>query len=258
MLFVPHNEVSYLEIAGRQGISFMDERGRCQLAETHHYPHKQLRAVITDELRHAIQRGDFMPGQWLRQEAVADRFGVSQMPVREAIKTLVAEGLVEHIPYRGARVVTLTAEDILDLHAQRAVLEERATAAAALRLTKIQISRLQEIVATMENHMATADLPLYRDLNRQFHSTIYQASGRSFLIRTLDQLWGVFPTMLWGMYSVTATASLPERDADDLIEHRRIVEALINGDAQAAAKNMAYHIQAAGHHFAAALRNAAA
>ena len=77
--------------------------------------HRQLRKLVADQLRAAILDGRFKPGEWLRQERVAQELGVSQMPVREALKELAAEGLIEHVPYRGVRVVTLSVEDIEDL-----------------------------------------------------------------------------------------------------------------------------------------------
>jgi ABC-type antimicrobial peptide transport system permease subunit len=87
--------------------------------------HKQLRSHVADRLRAAILDGELKPGDLLRQERLAQEIGVSQMPVREALKELAAEGLVEHVPYRGARVVKFSAEDIADIYAHPAFLEGR-------------------------------------------------------------------------------------------------------------------------------------
>ena len=84
--------------------------------------HRQLRKLVADQIRAAIVDGRFKPGEWLRQERVAQELGVSQMPVREALKELAAEGLIEHVPYRGVRVVALSVEDIEDLYEHRAFL----------------------------------------------------------------------------------------------------------------------------------------
>ncbi|MGD8599184.1 MAG: GntR family transcriptional regulator, partial [Anaerolineae bacterium] len=81
--------------------------------------HRQLHQLVTEHLRTAILDGDLQPGEWLRQQRIADELGVSQMPVREALKALAAEGVVEYIPYRGARVVEFSSEDVADLYAQR-------------------------------------------------------------------------------------------------------------------------------------------
>ncbi|MFO3797221.1 MAG: GntR family transcriptional regulator, partial [Anaerolineales bacterium] len=79
--------------------------------------HRQLRNLVADQLRMAILEGRYKPGEWLRQERIAQELNVSQMPVREALKELSAEGLVEHVPYRGTRVLAFSVEDVEDLYA---------------------------------------------------------------------------------------------------------------------------------------------
>lgn len=77
------------------------------------YTPRQLRSFVAEQLRAAILEGRYKPGEWLRQERLAQELNVSQMPVREALKELAAEGLVEHVPYRGARVVAFSIEEAL-------------------------------------------------------------------------------------------------------------------------------------------------
>ena len=84
---------------------------------------KQLRNFVANRIRVDILEGRLQPGEWLRQERLAQMYGVSQMPVREAFKELTADGLVEHVPYHGVRVVSFSMEDIEDLYATRTVLE---------------------------------------------------------------------------------------------------------------------------------------
>ncbi|HAE59780.1 MAG TPA: GntR family transcriptional regulator, partial [Anaerolineae bacterium] len=91
--------------------------------------HRQLRNVVADRLRSAILEGFYKPGEWLRQEKLAQELGVSQMPVREALKELATEGLIEHVPYRGVRVIAFSPDDVGDLYAHRAFLEGRAARA---------------------------------------------------------------------------------------------------------------------------------
>ncbi len=218
--------------------------------------HKQLRHVVTEQIRQAILEGSLKPGEWLRQERLAQQFGVSQMPIREALKELAAEGLVEHIPYRGVRVVEFSAEDVEDLYAQRCFLEARAARAAALRITPDELAQLRAIVAQMRQHLADEDLPLYRDLNREFHQLIAQASGRQYLIRTLNQLWVNFPNMLWANFPQTARTSTPERTPQDVLQHEAILEALERHDADAAERLMREHIESAGKDLATSVRRA--
>ena len=97
--------------------------------------HRQLRNLVADKLREAILNGLIKPGEWLRQERLAMEYNVSQMPIREALKELSAEGLVEHVPYRGVRVIEFTADDIQDLYACRSYIEGMAARAAADNIT---------------------------------------------------------------------------------------------------------------------------
>ena len=204
--------------------------------------HKQLHNVVSEQLRTDILEGRLKPGQWLRQMHIAEELGVSQMPVREALKELAAEGLVEHIPYRGVRVVEFSLQDVADLYTHRAVLEGMAAGAAAVSMNNKTMTKLTKIQQAITEHMAVEQLAEYRRLNRQFHQTIYQASGRSYLIRTLDQMWTAFPTMLWSKFSQTMERTFPERDESDHTEHERILAALKTGEATEAEAAMHNHI----------------
>lgn len=206
--------------------------------------HKQLRNVVAEQMRAAILNGHYKPGEWLRQERLAHDFGVSQMPVREALKELAAEGLIEHVPYRGARVIVFSIDDILDLYCHRAFLESRATSIAAEVITPEETAALESLQEEMEANSAPEAVFKYRELNRKFHQQIYQASRREYLIRTLNQMWATFPTMLIANFAATAVQPLPERDATDAVEHRKIIAALKSRDRVAAEQSMHRHILA--------------
>ncbi|MFM8321134.1 MAG: GntR family transcriptional regulator [Chloroflexota bacterium] len=207
--------------------------------------HKQLRHVVAEQLRMAILEGQHKPGEWLRQERLAQELGVSQMPVREALKELTAEGLVEHVPYRGVRVVAFSAEDLQDLYHHRSYLEGEAAFSAAQHISGEELARLRSLHEQMRQRMAPEYLQEYREINRRFHLTIYAASRRSYLVRTLGQMWEAFPTMMWGNYFRTALHTRPERDASDVIEHERLLAALEAHDAPLARQLAREHIQAA-------------
>ena len=205
--------------------------------------HKQLRSVVAERMRQAILEGVYKPGEWLRQERLAQELGVSQMPVREALKELTTEGLIEHVPYRGARVIAFSPEDILDLYHHRAFLEGRAAAAAATNITQDEFIELERLRVEMERHLAPEDVNAYREFNRQFHKLIATASRREYLIRTLTQMWSVFPTMLIANF---VAQPLPQRDNPDIAEHRAIVDAIRRHDAVEAENVVKEHIIATG------------
>lgn len=207
---------------------------------------RQLRQWVADRLRVDIVEGRLAPGEWLRQEKLARAYGVSQTPVREALKELAAEGLVEHVPYRGMRIVQFAVEDVEDLYACRCFIEGMAAYHAAARITDEQIAELEDLHRRMVACDVPAALVEYRELNRRFHAVIFAASGRGYLVRTLAQLWSAFPTMLWSNIPRVAVTSLPERDQPDNAEHAEIVAALAARDPERAERAVKAHIRAAG------------
>ncbi len=214
---------------------------------------RQLRQWVMDRRRDDIVAGRIGPGQWLRQEKLARELGVSQTPVREALKQLAAEGVVEHVPYRGVRVVPFTREDVEDLYAGRLVEEGRAARFAAARITPAEIEEVRDLHARMQACETPRDLAAYRELNRRFHIAIIQASRRPFLARSLTQLWTAFPTMLWGTIPGVAAASAPGRDDPDTAEHEEIVTALASHDPDRAERAVREHIRSAGNALVAAM-----
>ncbi len=215
--------------------------------------HRQLRKLVADQIRAAILDGRFKPGEWLRQEKVAQELGVSQMPVREALKELAAEGLIEHVPYRGVRVLALSIQDIEDLYEHRAFLESRAAELAAEQISDGEITEMKAMLAEMES-LPPEQIAQYRKVNRNFHEKIFHISRREYLIRTLTQMWEAFPTMLIGNFAMTAQQPLPQRDAHDQVEHRAIMAALEAHDGERAGNAMKEHILSAAKHLIASLK----
>ena len=206
----------------------------------------QLRQWVADRLRTEILEGKLSPGEWLRQEKLSREHGVSQTPVREALKLLASEGLVEHVPYRGVRVIELCREDVEDLYATRAVIEGRAARFAAERISAADAAELARLHRQMTACVTPRDLKRYRELNRRFHTLIFEVSGRSHLARTLAQLWAAFPTMLWSTVPRVAAESAPGRDQPDTVEHAEIVAALRERNPDRAERAVRAHIEAAG------------
>jgi DNA-binding GntR family transcriptional regulator len=213
----------------------------------------QLNDLVTQRLREAILDGSIQPGAWLRQRKIAAELGVSQMPVREALKQLAAEGLVEHVPYRGVRAISFSRQAVADLYAHRAFLEGRAARAAAQHITSENLEELRRLQEEMRANLSVQALPEYRRLNRSFHQIIYHASQRDYLVRALDQLWSSFPLMLLNNFPQTSDAVLPKRDTSDADEHEAILMALESGDQDSAARLVRRHIEGACQEFVSAL-----
>jgi len=152
------------------------------------------------------------------------------------------------------RVVEFAAEDVEDLYACRAFIEGMAARSAAQNVTDEELSDLAELHQQMVRCKTPEDLAQYRELNRRFHALIFSASRRSYIVRTLAQLWSAFPTMLWSNIPRIAVASVPGRDEPDAAEHEEIVAALAARDAERAERAVRRHIESAGEMLVAGMR----
>jgi len=174
--------------------------------------------------------------------------------VREALQDLVGEGLVEHIPYRGIRVIEFSVTDLVDLYASRAFLESLAARDAAQNIMAEQLAELKRLSDEMEQQRIQKDWMEYRQLNRRFHQVIYSASEHAYLIRTLDQMWNAFPTMMLGNFPATAAHPIPQRGASDKQEHLEIIAALETRNSERAEQLMRAHVEESGRRIAAVLK----
>jgi DNA-binding GntR family transcriptional regulator len=205
--------------------------------------HRPISDLVYLRLRDAIIDRRLEPGQWLRQEALAQELGVSQMPVRDALKRLVGEGLAERIPYRGVRVVEFSPEDLMDMFAVRLVLESLAVRYATPLIAAGDLERLAENLSRAARYTEPGQMAARRALNDEFHLTICRASGRRFLVRQVEALWGWFPSvMLYEGMRRQQELSLA-RLAREQEEHRAILAALEQRDAARAEAVTRQHIR---------------
>jgi DNA-binding GntR family transcriptional regulator len=208
--------------------------------------HKPLKEEVYDALHRQIIAGKYKPGDWLRQEDIASQMGVSMTPVREALDLLVSAGLAERVPYRGVRVREMSTNDIVDAYGLRLVLETLAAREAALHIRPEQISSLEEIIAEIKQHVRLNEMPLERQLSREFHSVIAEATGNGLLIKLYNIVANVFPD--WLLYE--AVYRQPELMADSLSqtcnELNAILDALKTGDPNLAAKKSMEHVLDSG------------
>lgn len=208
--------------------------------------HKPLKEEIYDALHRQIIAGKYAPGDWLRQDEIATQMGVSMTPVREALDLLVSTGLAERVPYRGVRVREMSAKDIVDAYGLRLILEALTAREAALHITPGQISSLEKIMAEMKKRVKLNEMPQERQLSREFHSLIAEASGNNLLVKLYAVVANAFPD--WLLYE--AVFRKPELLAGSVTqtyeEHTAIMDALIKGDADKAAQKSIEHVLDSG------------
>lgn len=143
------------------------------------------RDTIVDALRETIQSGELPAGERLSLDEIANEFGVSRMPVREALKQLESEGLVKFYPYRGVEVSVLAPDDLDELFSIRSALEQMALERAVLRLSAEQLEEMHTTLKKMDDTEGWGD---WLELNHRFHHTINEASGWPRLVEMIEML----------------------------------------------------------------------
>jgi len=191
---------------------------------------------VADSLRAAILRGEIAPGTWIRQEEVADRLGSSRLPVREALRILDAEGLVEHERHRGARVPLLSAHEVDVIYRMREQLEQLAIAESIPFLTEADVVRLEEIQREIEDG---DDVVAFLDLDRRFHLRSYAGCAIEQLTGTVTRLWN--STAHYRRAFVTLGG--PDRRWVINAEHRLLLDAISRRDVVDAERFLAGHIR---------------
>jgi len=207
---------------------------------------KPLKEEIFEILHKRIIAGKYAPGDWLRQEEISSQLGVSQTPVREALDLLVSTGLAEREPFRGVRVMQLSADEIAESYGMRLFLECSAAATAATRITDEDVKKLIRIIDQTKNLMTLNDMSTQRHLNREFHLAVVDASGNSLLTKLYGIVINSFPDWMLYEYMFRHPELLEESLVQEYHEHMAIVEALADHDKARSAKVTLIHIQNLG------------
>jgi DNA-binding GntR family transcriptional regulator len=195
----------------------------------------QIREFITD----AILNGRFEPGERIIEIAIANELGVSQAPVREAIRELVVTGFLETEPYKGTFVRQFTPEELNEVYTVRAALESLGARQAASRITEQDAATLRDILEEMIAAARAEDLHEMVRLNNQFHEAIIQISGNKLLL----QLW---KSLEFGQWTILTT-SRSQLGLEYLARrHESLVEALLTRDSDVASEAMRQHIEELG------------
>ncbi len=197
-------------------------------------PVQSLREFIRDTLLERIARGELSPGQRVVEATLVNEFSISATPVREAIRELVAMGVLEAQNNKGASVRQIRLHETIEAFEVRAALEALAARAAAPRL-KGRCRDLRRVARAIVESARRRDFAAFQEHNQQFHRTIVEAAGNSILLKTWDSLCFQVRTRFTMDYLQSADPVAIAR------EHLPIVDALENGDADLAASLLASH-----------------
>ena len=190
-----------------------------------------------ERLCEEIRSGKLPPGSRLRETEIAERLAVSRTPVREAIRRLEADGLVDHLPRSGAVVRKLEYPELMELYEMRTVLEGTAARLAARAASPVE---LEELVAINDEMRAAAGrTEVVIGLNRQFHKLLLDAARNRFLLRAMATVENTL--LILGSSSMAK----PDRAREAVDEHREVLDALLARDGAAAEAAMRRHMERA-------------
>jgi DNA-binding GntR family transcriptional regulator len=196
--------------------------------------------AIYASLRERILSNDIPPGTRLVMRDVANQYDASDIPVREALRMLERDGLVETTPYRGARVTTLTAKEVEETYFIRSHLESIATGLAAERITNAELAHLDVLMDRMQAAVEAHDGPRFSEVNHEFHRTIVASCGNDMLRELTMDIWQRHS----GFQRVFRM--VPDRAATSQREHEGIMAALRDHDAERAARLALLHKRSVG------------
>ncbi|SDP55249.1 DNA-binding transcriptional regulator, GntR family [Actinopolyspora xinjiangensis] len=190
---------------------------------------------VLDELRRAILSRELAPNQPIRQDSMAHTLGVSRVPLREALKTLEAEGQVVYRPHRGYTVAELSLADLLEVYRLRELLETEAATLAPARAGEEDAARVREELHAVAGAAAHDDLVEMISSNRRFHFALLEPAGMPWLMRMVRTLWDTTDAYRAVYYNS------PENRDRVLAEHESIARAFEARDGAELARLLRQH-----------------
>jgi DNA-binding GntR family transcriptional regulator len=195
-----------------------------------------LRERVAESLRAALVSGRMVPGTTYSIPALAEQFGVSATPVREAMLDLVNEGIVAAVPNKGFRVVELSEAELDQITELRRLLEVPTVGALAGAVDRASIKRLRGLASAVSDAARRADVVGYVEADRELHLALLGEAGNPRLVEMVGRLRD--QSRLYGLEQLAADGVL----VDSADEHLRLIDALESGDRRAAERVMAHHL----------------
>lgn len=195
-----------------------------------------VREEVANVLRGAIVSGEMRPGELYSAAGLAERFGISATPVREAMLDLVKQGLVEVVRNKGYKVTVISETDLDQITQIRQLLEPTAAAEAVPHIAAGELTALRELASAIVDAAAAGDLVSYINADREFHLRLLSAAGNHRLVGIVDDLRA--QTRLYGLSALVASGRL----ADSAQEHVEMCDLIAAGDAKKLKKLMGTHL----------------
>ncbi|PLY04623.1 MAG: GntR family transcriptional regulator [Desulfuromonas sp.] len=190
--------------------------------------HQTLREKILETIREAILKGNLKPGEKVAEPELAERFGISRTPIREAFRQLESEGYLTVIPRKGAVVAALSERDVQEFYAIKSILEGYGAALAAEKLTEKDLAKLDATNDKLKKLAEEGDVKAFYRVHNEFHEIFLKAADNSKLFELIQQLGMKFSRLRM------ASLSVPGRMEISVAEHDKLMEAFRNQDGQTA------------------------
>lgn len=181
--------------------------------------HQTLREKILENIRDAILKGTLKAGERVSEPDLAERYGISRTPIREAFRQLESEGYLTVVPRKGAVVTALSERDVSEFYEIKSMLEGYAAQLAASKLTDREIDRLTAINNRLSSLASDGDVKTFFRVHNEFHELFIRASGNNKLLELIQQMLKKFNRLR------IASLSLPGRMEISVQEHEKIIEA---------------------------------
>ena len=191
---------------------------------------------VAERLRSRIFAHELEPGGWIDEQTLAEEYGISRTPLREALKVLASEGLVTLKPRRGCYVTELTEQDLDEIFPVMAILEGRCAFEATEKAGAADLKRLKAIHAELEKHAAAGDADRFFEANQEFHLTLQQLAGNRWLNQMIEDMRKVLKLRR------RDSLRLEGRIIESVAEHRAIMDACLGRDPEAAEQRMRAHL----------------
>jgi len=190
--------------------------------------HQTLREKILETIREAILKGDLKPGEKVAEPELAEQFGISRTPIREAFRQLESEGYLTVVPRKGAVVAALSERDVQEFYEVKSILEGYAAELAAKNLSDKELAKLESINERLKQLANDGDVKSFYKIHNEFHEMFLKAANNTKLYELIKQLGMKFSRMRM------ASLSVDGRMAISVAEHDKLLDAFRQHDGKTA------------------------
>lgn len=203
------------------------------------YAKKTLGEIIYEDLKDKVVRGELLANQRLQEDNLAKDYETSRTPIRDALRKMEHENIIEKLPYGGYQIREVNVEEIEEIFGIRSVLESYAASLATKRISDVEIQRIENILTMSQKAIDTDDYDTFVDLDSEFHRLLYKACRSEHLLRILQHLWDYF--IRYRKVSFYSKLTME----NSIKDHRLIIEKMKAGNQRAVESLVKKHVNKA-------------